>query len=107
MSTSIPGLFTAAMPQLTAVCFMMKHRVSELSTKLDWSLPSSALEAQQPIGAMWMEYYVNLFLPFGLCSFLALFNVHACHITASLAYSTTWMTINAPAPSRCQSTRAT
>ena len=71
-----------------AVALVVKHGVGALSAKLDladafkhilirsqdWPLLGSSWDLQYLDTSMWPLYYVDLFLPFGLCSSPALFN---------------------------------
>ena len=71
-----------------AVALIVKHGVGTLSAKLDladafkhilvrsqdWPLLGSSWDLQLPHRSMVFLYYVDLFLPFGLCSSPALFN---------------------------------
>ena len=73
------------------VALIIKHEVDTLSSKLDlanafkhilirsqdWPLLGLSWDLQQPDGTMVCLYYVDLFLPFGLCSSPALFNEYA------------------------------
>ena len=73
------------------MAFVVKHRVGALSAKLDlangfkhilvrsqdWPLLGSSWDLQHLASSMFHLYYVDLFLPFGLCSFPALFNKYA------------------------------
>ena len=74
-----------------AVALIIKHRVGTLSAKLDpadafkhilirnkdWPFLGSSWDLQCLDGSMWHLYYVDIFLPFGLCSSPALFNEYA------------------------------
>ena len=73
------------------VALIIKHGVGALSAKLDladiykhilitshdWPLLGSSWDLQWPDGSMTHLYYVDLFLPFGLCSSPVLFNEYA------------------------------
>ena len=70
------------------VALIFKNGVGAMSAKLDladafkhilvrsqdWPLLGSSWDLQLPDGSMVYLYYMDLFLPFGLCSFPALFN---------------------------------
>ena len=74
-----------------AVALVIKHRVGTLSSKLDlanafkhilirsqdWPLFGSSWDLKHPDGVTCHLYYMDLFLPFGLCSSPALFNEYA------------------------------
>ena len=74
-----------------AVSLIKKHGVGTLMAKLDladafkhilvwpedWPLLCSSWDTVQADGSILRQYYVDLFLPFGLCSSLAIFNHYA------------------------------
>ena len=93
-----------------AVSLVKKHGMGALMAKLDlanafkhilvqpedWPLLCSSWDMVQADGSVLRQYYVDLFLPFGLHSSLAIFNHYTnvlCRQTACRTSSTTWTII--------------
>ena len=70
----------------------------------DWPLLCSSWDTVQADGSVLRQYYVDLFLPFGLCSSPAIFNHYADALEFAMwangvqDLSTTWMIISRQAP---------